>query len=246
MKQSSDNWIYGVNPVLEALKAGGRIKSIHISSGRHKTVPEIMQEAKKNGLTVKIEDEDFFNKTFPKGHQGVAARISQKGYVELDELLKIPSQKNEPAFFLILDCIEDPQNLGAILRTAETAGVHGIIIQSHRAAGLSPAAYKSSAGAVEYMPVAQVSNIKNVIDLLKKTGVWIYGADMQAKETLWDTDLRGPAAIVMGSEGSGLRKTVREHCDCLLRIPLKGRVSSLNVSVASALIVFEVLRQRTS
>ncbi|MBI5195542.1 MAG: 23S rRNA (guanosine(2251)-2'-O)-methyltransferase RlmB [Nitrospirae bacterium] len=245
MKQSTDDWIYGINPVLEALKAGGRIKSIHISSGRHRTVPEIIQAAEKTGIHVTIENEDFFNKTFPKGHQGVAARISQKGYVELGELLKIPSERNEPAFFLIMDCIEDPQNLGAILRTAETAGVHGIIIQSHRAAGLSPAVYKSSAGAVEYMPVAQVSNIKHAIDLLKKTGVWIYGADMQAKETLWDTDLRGPVAIVLGSEGSGLRKTVREHCDYLLRIPLKGRVSSLNVSVASALIVFEALRQRT-
>ncbi|MBI4680272.1 MAG: RNA methyltransferase [Nitrospirae bacterium] len=159
MKPSNDNWIYDVNPVLEALKAGGRIKSIRISSGRHKTVPEIMQASEKAGIPVTIETEDFFNKTFPKGHQGVAARISQKGYVELDELLKIPSERNEPAFFLILDCIEDPQNLGAILRTAETAGVHGVIIQSHRAAGLSPAVYKSSAGAVEYLPVAQVSNI---------------------------------------------------------------------------------------
>lgn len=245
-KSSNNHWIYGVNPVLEAIRAKGRVKSIHISFSRHKDISVITQEAKKEGLPVKIEHEDFFNKTFPKGHQGIAAKVLQKEYLDLDKLLKIPAGKNEPAFFLILDCIEDPQNLGAILRTAETAGVHGIIIQSHRSAGLSPTVYKASAGAIEYIPVSQVSNIKQAITALKNKEIWVYGADMEAKDTLWDTDLTGPLAIVLGSEGLGIRKTVREHCDYLIKIPLKGNVTSLNVSAATAIFVFEVLRQRQS
>jgi len=241
---AKEEWLYGINPVLEAIRAGTKISSIHISSGRHKKLSEIIKEAEKAGLPVKIEDKDFFNKTFPKGHQGVTARILQKGYIELDELLKIPSKRNEPAFFILLDCIEDPRNLGAILRVAEAGGVHGIILQSHRSVGLSPAVYKTSAGAVEYIAVARVSNLKRAIDALKSEGILICGADMEGKNTLWDMDLRHPIAFVLGSEGAGIRRTVRERCDCLLKIPLKGRVTSLNVSVATGILVFEVLRQR--
>lgn len=241
---AKEGWLYGINPVLEAIRAGGKIKSVHISSGRHKGLSRIIDEAEKAGLPVKIEDKDFFNKTFLKGHQGIAARISQKEYIKLDELLKIPSKRNEQAFFIILDCIQDPRNLGAILRVAEAGGVHGIILQSHRSAGLSPAVYKTSAGAVEYIPVAQVSNLKRAISLLKDEKIWVYGADMEGENTLWDTDFRRPLAIVLGSEGGGIRRTVRERCDSLLRIPLKGRVTSLNVSVATGILIFEILRQR--
>jgi len=237
-------WLYGINPVLEAIRAGTKIKSIHISSGRHKKLSEIIESAEKRGLPVKIEGKDFFNKTFLKGHQGVAAWILQKGYIELEELLKVPSKRNEQAFFVLLDCIQDPRNLGAILRVAEAGGVHGIILQSHRSAGLSPAVYKTSAGAVEYIPIARVSNLKQAIDILKGEGILICGADMEGKNTLWDMDLRQPIAIVLGSEGAGIRRTVMKRCDCLLRIPLKGRVTSLNVSVATGILVFEVLRQR--
>lgn len=240
----NNHWLYGVNPVLEAIRAGGRVKSIHISFRRRKNIPLIIQEAKNAGLPVKIEDEKFFNKIFPKGHQGIVAKVEQKEYLGLEELLQIPVKKNEPAFFIILDCIEDPQNLGAILRTAEAGGVHGIILQSHRSAGLSPTVYKTSAGAVEYVPVVRVPNIKQAIDVLKDKGVWIYGADMQGKVALWDLNFRCPLAIVIGSEGSGIRKTVKERCDYLLKIPLKGKITSLNVSVAAGVLIFEILRQR--
>lgn len=237
-------WIYGINPVLEAISAGGRVKSIYISSSRHKNNSGIQQKAEKVGVPVKVEDEGFFNRAFPKGHQGVAALVLQKGYTELDELLKIPSKKNEPAFFIILDCIEDPRNLGAILRTAEAGGVHGVILPSHGSAGLTPVVYKASAGAVEYVPIARVSNIKRAIDSLKSVGIWVYGADLHGKDALWDMDFKCPLAIVLGSEGAGIRRTVKEHCDCLIRIPLKGMVTSLNVSVAASILIFEILRQR--
>lgn len=238
-----DQWIYGVNPVNEAIKSGGEIKCIYISHSRHRKTSEIKQEAEKSQIPVKIEDEDFFTK-FPKGHQGIVARVLQKGYVEIDELLRIPSEKNEPAFFLILDCIEDPRNLGAILRTAEAGGVHGVILQSRRSAGLGPAVYKTSVGAVEYIPIARVPNVKYAIDILKRKGIIVYGADMKGENTLWDMDLGYPLAIVLGSEGSGLRRTVKQRCDHLLRIPYKGRVTSLNVSVAAGVLIFEILRQR--
>jgi len=239
-----EQWLYGINPVLEAIMAGGKIKSIHISHGRQRKVSKIINEAEKAGLPIKIEEKDFFSKTFPKGHQGVAARILQKEYIDLEELLKMPARKNEKAFFVLLDCIEDPRNLGAILRTAEAGGVHGIILQSHRSAGLVPAVYRASAGAVEYVPLARVSNLKYAIDVLRDEGVWIYGADIDGKDALWDADFTRPAAIVLGSEGKGLRRIVRQRCDYILRIPLRGRVTSLNVSVAAGILIFEILRQR--
>jgi len=242
-KLVKDQWLYGVNPVNEAIKGGREIRCIYISYSRHRKISGIKHEAEKLQIPVKIEGEDFFRK-FPKGHQGIVARVLQKGYVEIDELLRIPSEKNEPAFFLILDCIEDPRNLGAILRTAEAGGVHGVILQSCRSAGLSPAVYKTSAGAVEYIPIAQVSNVKYAIDTLKREGIRVYGADMGGENTLWDMDLSSSVAIVLGSEGFGLRRTVKQRCDHLLRIPYKGRVTSLNVSVATGVLIFEILRQR--
>ncbi|MBI4688334.1 MAG: 23S rRNA (guanosine(2251)-2'-O)-methyltransferase RlmB [Nitrospirae bacterium] len=243
-KTTKEEWIYGINPLLEAIRGGAKIKSVCISLSRQRNLSNIKQKAEEAGLTVVFKDENFFDKMFPKGHQGVAALILQKGYIEFDELLKIPERKKEHAFFLILDCIEDPRNFGAILRTAEAAGVHGVIIPSHKSAGLSPLVYKASAGAVEYIPVAQVSNLKHAIEALKKEGVWVYGADMEGKETLWDMDFTYPMAVVLGSEGSGIRRTVKEHCDHIFKIPLTGNVASLNVSVAAGVLIFEILRQR--
>jgi 23S rRNA (guanosine2251-2'-O)-methyltransferase len=239
-------WLYGINPVLEALKAGSRIESIYISSGRYDSQVgrKIREQTEKANLPLKVKDINFFNKTFPKGHQGVAARVLQKEYTSFEELLRIPFKKEEPAFFIILDGIEDPRNLGAILRTAEAGGVHGIITQSHRSAGFSSTVYKTSAGAAEHISVARVSNIKYAIDILRNEGIRIYGTDAQSKDILWDMDFRGPLAIVLGSEGSGIRKTVKKRCDQLIRIPLKGKVTSLNVSVAAAILIYEVLRQR--
>ena len=242
---SDKEWIYGLNPVLEAIRAGRNIKCIYISSGRHNKLPELTQKAGEREISVKIADPDFFDRMFRKGHQGVAAEVSEKGYIPLDELCDIPLKRNEVPFFLILDCIEDPRNFGAILRVGDAAGIHGIIIQSHRSATLSSEVSKASAGAVEYIPVAMVTNIKHAIREMKERGITIVGTDASASDLLWDMDLRPPLALVIGSEGRGLRKTVIPLCDALARIPMQGEINSLNVSVATGIFAFEIMRQRS-
>lgn len=237
-------WIYGLNPVLEALRARRNIKEVYISSGRHEKLFLIKKETESRGIALRIVDVAFFNERFPKGHQGIAVKVSEKGYMDLYELLNIPEKRNEIPFFLILDCIEDPGNVGAILRSADAAGVHGVIVQEHRSAGLGPAVSKASAGAVEYVPVSQVSNIKHAISEMKEREITIIGAESGSGNMPWDVDFSMPAGIVIGSEGRGLRKTVSEKCDFVVSIPMRGRVNSLNVSVASAVLMFEVLRQR--
>ncbi len=237
-------WIYGLNPVLEALRAGRGIKEIYISSGRHEKLFLIKKETESRGIALRIVDVAFFNERFPKGHQGIAVKVSEKGYMDLYELLNIPEKRNEIPFFLILDCIDDPGNVGAILRSADAAGVHGVIVQEHRSAGLGPAVSKASAGAVEYVPVSQVSNIKHAISEMKEREITIIGAESGSGNMPWDVDFSMPVGIVIGSEGRGLRKTVSEKCDFVVSIPMRGRVNSLNVSVASAVLMFEVLRQR--
>ena len=237
-------WIYGLNPVLEALRARKNIKEVYISSGRHEKFFLIKKETESRGIALRIVDAAFFNERFPKGHQGIAVKVSEKGYMDLYELLNIPEKRNEIPFFLILDCIEDPGNVGAILRSADAAGVHGVIVQEHRSAGLSPAVSKASAGAVEYVPVSQVSNIKHAISEMKEREITIIGAEGGLGNMPWDVDFSVPAGLVIGSEGRGLRKTVAEKCDFIVSIPMRGRVNSLNVSVAGAVLMFEVLRQR--
>jgi 23S rRNA (guanosine2251-2'-O)-methyltransferase len=207
-------------------------------------LPELKSQAEKRKIPVKIAEPDFFDRTFAKGHQGIAAEVSAKGYISLDELLDIPRQKGEVPLFAVLDCIEDPRNFGAILRVADAAGVHGIVIQSHRSATLSFEVSKASAGAVEYVPVAMVTNIKHAIREMKEMGITIVGTDASAASLLWDLDLRSPLAIVIGSEGRGLRQTVVPLCDALVRIPMRGKINSLNVSVAAGIFAFEILRQR--
>ncbi len=237
-------WIYGLNPVLETLRAGRNIKEVYISSGRHEKLFLIKKETESRGIAIRIVDAAFFNERFPKGHQGIAVKVSEKGYMDLYELLNIPEKRNEIPFFLILDCIEDPGNVGAILRSADAAGVHGVIVQEHRSAGLSPAVSKASAGAVEYVAVSQVSNIKHAISEMKERDITIIGAESGSGNMPWDVDFSVPAGIVIGSEGRGLRKTVVEKCDFVVSIPMRGRVNSLNVSAAGAVLMFEVLRQR--
>ncbi|MDP3047833.1 MAG: 23S rRNA (guanosine(2251)-2'-O)-methyltransferase RlmB [Thermodesulfovibrionales bacterium] len=237
-------WIYGLNPVLETLRARRNIKEVYISSGRHEKLFLIKKETESRGIALRRVDVAFFNERFPKGHQGIAVKVSEKGYMDLYELLNIPEKRNEIPFFLILDCIEDPGNVGAILRSADAAGVHGVIVQEHRSAGLGPAVSKASAGAVEYVPVSQVSNIKHAISEMKEREITRIGAESGSGNMPWDVDFSMPAGIVIGSEGRGLRKTVSEKCDFVVSIPMRGRVNSLNVSVASAVLMFEVLRQR--
>jgi len=237
-------WIYGLNPVLEAIKAGRTIKQIYLSSGRHEKLFFLKKETDDRGIPLKTIDISFFNERFPKGHQGIAAQVSEKGYTDLYKLLDIPARKNESPFFLILDCIEDPMNVGAMLRSADAAGVHGVVVQEHRSAGLGPAVSKASAGAVEYVPVSQINNIKHAISEMKERGITIIGAEAGSEKMPWDIELDVPLALVIGSEGKGMRKTVAEKCDFIISLPMKGIINSLNASVAAAILMFEVLRQR--
>ncbi len=239
-------WIYGLNPVLEAIRAGRNIEIIFISSGKKDSlrILEIEKEAQKRNIFLREKDSQFFHAHFPKGHQGIAAQVLPKTCISLEELLKIPSRNGESPLFIILDLIEDPRNLGAVLRVADAAGAHGIVIQSHRSVRLDAAVSKSSAGAVEYVPVSVVANIKHAIRDMKEQGITIIGAEAGVNKVVWDVDLRMPLALVIGSEGKGLRKTVKESCDILVSIPMRGSLNSLNVSVAIGILIFEILRQR--
>ena len=241
----TEEWIYGFNPVLEALRAGRSIKIVYVSSGRHEKVDEIRKEAEMRGVPVETAGQTFFDSRFAKGHQGVAARVFQKGYITVDELLAIPSRRNETPLFVILDGIEDPGNFGAILRSADASGVHGVVIQSHRSATLGSGVSKASAGAVEYVPVSMVPNIKHAIREMKEKGIRVIGAEAGDYPAIWEVDLTVPLSVVIGSEGKGSRKTVREKCDMMVNIPMKGRINSLNASVAAGILLFEILRQRS-
>ena len=231
--------------MLEAIKSGRNIRGIHLSSGRHEKIYEIKKEAESRNIPVRIADPGFFESTFGKGHQGVAAEVAPKEYISLDELLEIPAGKKELPFFLIVDCLEDPRNLGALLRVADAAGVHGIVLQAYRSVSLGAEVAKVSAGAVEYVPVTMVPNIKYAINEMKKNGILIVGAEAVAEKTPWDLDLNVPLAVVIGSEGRGIRQTVRLLCDVLVNIPMRGTINSLNASVAAGILVFEILHQRT-
>lgn len=240
--------LYGLNPVLEAIRAGRTSGAVYIHEGRAGRLEALLKEAAAKGIAVKRVPMAFFDSRFPKGHQGVAAEAaaSRTPYTPFERLLEIPVEKGEAPFFVILDLVEDPRNLGAILRTAEAAGVHGVVIQERRAAGLGPAAMKASAGAAGYAAVASVVNIKHAIEEMKDRGITIAGAEAGAGVDVWEADLGGPMALVVGSEGGGLRKTVRERCDLMVRLPMKGRLNSLNASVAAGIIIYEILRQRMS
>jgi len=237
-------WIYGINPVLEALKARRGIKTLYVSSGRHEKVLQITREAEIGGIPVEISEPAFFDNHFPKGHQGVAARVLQKAYESLDALLTMPLQRKEVPLFVALDGIEDPRNFGAILRSADASGVHGVIIQTHRSAGFGPEVSKASAGAAEYVPVSVVPNIKYAVHRMKEEGITVIGAETATGAPLWEADLTVPLCLVIGSEGRGIRKILREHCDVLVSIPMRGEIGSLNVSVAAGVTLFEIMRQR--
>jgi 23S rRNA (guanosine2251-2'-O)-methyltransferase len=241
--KSDRSWIYGLNPVLEAIRSGRHIHTVYLSSSRFEKKYEIEKEAENRKIPVKTIEPNFFNIHFNKGHQGIAAEVSCKEYVSLDDLLILPG-KNDLPLFLILDCIEDPRNFGAILRVAEAAGVHGVIIQEYRSVTLGAEVSKVSAGAVEYVPVSLVVNIKHAMYKIRERGITIVGTDAHAEKSLWDIDLALPLAVVVGSEGKGLRRTVSKACDSLVSIPMQGRVNSLNVSVASGIFLFEIMRQR--
>lgn len=238
--------IEGRNAVVESLKANRSIDKLFIIDSLQQTGPikAIIAEARKKGIVIRFESKEMLDKlSINNKHQGVIAYIAAYDYVEVEDILNKAKEKEEPPFIIILDGIEDPHNLGAILRTANIAGVHGIIIPKRRAVGLTATVAKTSAGAIEYTPIAKVTNIARTIEELKEKGLWIACADMDG-EIMYKVDLKGPLAIVIGGEGIGVSKLVKEKCDFIAKIPMRGEIESLNASVATGILVYEAIRQR--
>lgn len=239
------NLIEGRNSVLEALKSGREIDKLFVQKGFGEgSIRQIIAMAREKKILIKEVDKaklDGLSTT--RNHQGVIASAALYKYYEVDDILDAAAEKGEEPFIIILDEITDNNNLGSILRSADAAGVHGIIIPKRRAVGLTPAVAKISSGAVEYVPVAKVTNLNQTIEYLKKKGIWIAGAEMGG-QTYYSKDMTGPVALVIGSEGEGLGRLVKENCDYLVSIPMKGRISSLNAAVSAAIIMFEIQKQR--
>jgi 23S rRNA (guanosine2251-2'-O)-methyltransferase len=247
LKESAnlDDIIAGRNPVKEALRSGRPINKIMIAEGVL-TGPllEIFAAARAGSIPVQKVERQRLEKFAPgTAHQGVLAFLAAKEYVEVDDILEGVSPGEAP-LLIILDEISDPHNLGAILRSADAAGAHGVVIPRRRSAPLTPTVAKASAGAIEYVKVARVANLPQTIEGLKKKGLWIIGAEANGEDLYWDAKLDGPLALVIGGEGKGLGRLVKERCDSIVRLPMNGQVNSLNASVAAALLVYEVLRQR--
>ena len=244
MKDSKNSILSGRNPVAEALKSEREIEKILVQKGSTGSVGKIISLAKDRGIPIYYEEKSFFDKKAGGGfHQGVAAVISPYKYASVEEILELAKSRKEAPFIIILDELEDPHNLGAIMRSAECAGAHGVIVSKRRAAGITGTVAKTSAGAVEYLPCARVTNIAQTIDKLKELGVWIYACDMGG-EIYYKQDLQGAIALVIGNEGSGISRLVKEKCDFTLSIPMTGRISSLNASNAGAILMYEVRKQR--
>lgn len=239
--------ISGRNPVLEAIKANRPIGKILIARGlKGESINKIYRLAKEKRITVEeVERKNLDKITDLSAHQGVIAYAAPKAYVGVDDLLARAADLGDDPLIIILDGVEDPHNLGAILRTADAAGAHGVIIPKRRAAGLTETVAKASAGAVEYIPVARVSNLAQTVDYLKRQGVWVVGADASASKVYWAEGLIGPLALLIGGEGRGIGRLLLEKCDYLVSLPMKGQITSLNASVAAALLMYEVVRQRS-
>ncbi|GAJ40402.1 23S rRNA (guanosine(2251)-2'-O)-methyltransferase RlmB [Saccharococcus caldoxylosilyticus] len=239
------DFIIGRNPVMEALKSQREINKIWIAEGvqRHSVQP-IIQLAKQNGVLVQYVPKKKLDQMVEGTHQGVVAQVAAYRYYEIDDLFARASEKSEPPFFLILDELEDPHNLGSIMRTADAVGAHGIIIPKRRSVGLTATVAKASTGAIEHIPVARVTNLARTIDELKERGVWIVGTDAKAKDDYRSFDGTMPLALVIGSEGKGISRLVLEKCDFLLCLPMRGHVTSLNASVAASILMYEVYRKR--
>ncbi len=241
--ERQDDYIAGRNAVMEAIKSGRSLDSVLVARGdRQGSIGAIIARCRENGIPVKETDIRKLD-AMANNHQGVVAVAACKEFVSLDALFHAAAAKGEPPFFVVCDELEDPHNLGAILRTAEAAGAHGVIVPRRRSVGLTSTVYKASAGAVEYVPVARVSNINDTLRQLKERGVWIYGLDMDG-ENWCSTDLKGAIAVVVGSEGRGISRLVRENCDFILSLPMSGSINSLNASVACGIVLYEAARQR--
>ncbi|MBQ6116568.1 MAG: 23S rRNA (guanosine(2251)-2'-O)-methyltransferase RlmB [Oscillospiraceae bacterium] len=242
----ADGIIEGRNAVIEALRTETAIDKIYLAKGEtDKTLGHIASRAREAGIGVVEADRrklDAMSRTH--AHQGVIALTAVREYVSVESILERAAERGEKPLLVVCDEISDPHNLGAILRTAECAGAHGVIIPKRRSAGLTAIVAKTSAGAVSYMPVARVANISAALKELKKQGIWVFGTAADGTTPLYEADLKGPAAIVIGSEGDGMTRLVAENCDFLVSIPLKGQISSLNASAAAAILLYEAVRQR--
>ncbi|MFW6264584.1 MAG: 23S rRNA (guanosine(2251)-2'-O)-methyltransferase RlmB [Bacillota bacterium] len=238
--------IEGRNPVLEALRGNRRIDNILLQKGiSGEKIDLIVNEANRQNIRIEWAPRIKLDQMAESHvHQGVIAFAAEKKLLSPKEIVDLAKNKGEDPFIIILDQIQDPHNFGAIIRTAYAAGAHGIIYQEKRAVGITPVVIKSSAGAIEHINLAEVSNINNAIDELKENGLWISGADMEGDQLHFKADFKGPIAIVIGSEGKGLRRLVKEKCDFLIKIPMLGQLGSLNASVAAAIIIYEAVRQR--
>ncbi|MBE9917267.1 MULTISPECIES: 23S rRNA (guanosine(2251)-2'-O)-methyltransferase RlmB [Paenibacillus] len=239
--------IGGKHSVIEALKSGRTINKIWVAENaqKHLTQPIII-EAKKLGVVIQQVDKRKLDQMAPGvQHQGVVAQVAPYAYAEVEDILQAAENKGEPPFILLLDEIEDPHNLGSILRTADCTGVHGVIVPKRRSAQVTATVSKTSAGAAEYVPVARVTNLAQTIDSLKEKGIWVVGTDVSAAAGIYETNVfDGPVAIVIGNEGKGMGRLIREKCDVLIKLPMNGRINSLNASVAAGVVMYEVLRRR--
>lgn len=244
-KKPAEDILAGRNAVAEALRSGHPIDSLYVARGdRSGSLGVLIARAKDAGIPVKETDPRKLDHLCGGAvHQGVVAVAAAKEYATLDDIFALAAERNEAPFILIADDLEDPHNLGAILRVAECAGAHGVIIPKRHSVGLTWAVGKASAGAVEYVPVARVTNLASTIDELKKRGVWIYAADLNG-ENWCGTDFTGPAAVVIGSEGFGVNRLIRDKADFVISLPMLGKINSLNASVACGIICYEVVRQR--
>ena len=238
--------VYGRNPVLALLRSGGRrADEIAVLAGGRGPLGEVVALARRAGVKVSFRTRDQLTAMAGSAeHQGVVARVSSAEYIDVEDLLAEPVERGQPAFYLVLDQVQDPRNLGAILRTAEAFGVHGVVIPKHHAVGLTDAAARTAMGALERIPVARATNLVSTLERIKESGAWVYGASARDGVAPWAADLRGPVCLVLGSEGEGLRPLVARACDATLAIPMAGVADSLNVAAAAAVLCYEVARQR--
>lgn len=240
-----EDMVAGRNAVMEALKGSRSVNKLMIANGSTEgSIKEIIAVAKEKGINIQYWDRSKLD-SIARGirHQGVLAQVAPVQYAELEDILQVAKDRNEPPFIVLLDELEDPHNLGAILRTADAAGVHGVLIPKHRSCPLSATVAKTSAGAVEHVPVARVGNLVQTIKKLKQEGLWVAAADMDGKD-YYDTDLTGPLLLIIGSEGQGVGRLVKEQCDFVVRIPMVGKINSLNASVAGSILMYEAMKQR--
>lgn len=247
MREAEPAPLFGRNPVLEVLRAGARpVQEIAVlAAGRGPALQELLALARQRGVKISYRTrEQLTALAGTPHHQGVVARVAEASYASLEEILARPTLLDEPAFFLVLDRIQDPRNLGAVLRTAEATGVHGVILPRHQAAGLTPAVAKAAAGALEHVPVCREPNVVQVLEIMKRESVWVLGASQRGGRPPWQADLASGICLVLGGEGEGLRPLVARTCDDLVSLPMRGKVTSLNVSAAAAALCYEALRQR--